>query len=261
MSDGGAKSTVSLLSVKKGGTRPPFEMNLKRFWPGVGTVTGMPRLLSLTMSDAPEALAGLGFTVDGVSVRIGPTAIVCSGSDNDGRGITGWMLSADDGPLPPTIDGLPTGSLTFGDATPAPTPAAPVHPNGVVAIDHLVVMTPDVDRTVSALTDLDMECRRRREGAAYGSTTMRQAFFWLGTGDDRVILEIVGPDTVDPAKAADPARFFGLALTCRDLDETAAFFGDLMKPPVDAVQSGRRIATLSSRAGLGVALAMMSPHP
>ncbi len=220
----------------------------------------MPRLLALTVSDAPEAYAGLGFGVDGVSVRIGSAALVCSGTIDAGRGVTDWMLSADDGPLPPTIDGLLTGSVTYGDATPEPAGSAPLHPNGVIGIDHLVVMTPDVDRTVGVLEDLDMECRRRREGAAYGSTTMRQAFFWLGTGDDRVILEVVGPELVDPTKANDPARFFGLALTCRDLDETAAFFGDLMKPPVDAVQEGRRIATLSSRAGLQVAVALMSPH-
>jgi hypothetical protein len=220
----------------------------------------MPRLLALTVSDAPEAMAGLGFVVDGVSVRIGSTAIVCSGQDRAGRGITDWMLSADDGALPESIDGLLTGSITYGDASPTAVPEPPTHPNGVVGIDHLVVMTPDIDRTVSAFEDLDMECRRRREGAAYGSTTMRQAFFWLGTGDARVILEVVGPETVDPVKANDPARFFGLALTCRNLDSTAAFFGDLMKPPVDAVQKGRRIATLSSRAGLGVALALMSPH-
>ncbi len=212
------------------------------------------------MSDAPEAFAGLGFVIDGVSVPIGSTALVCSGNDTAGRGVTDWLLSADDGPLPSSIDGLLTGSITYGDAVAAPMPAAPDHPNGVVAIDHLVVMTPDVDRTVAALVDLDIECRRRREGAAYGRETMRQAFFWLGTGDNRVILEVVGPELVDPAKANDPARFFGLALTCRDLDETVAFFGDLMKPPVNAVQEGRRIATLSSRAGLGVALALMSPH-
>jgi hypothetical protein len=219
----------------------------------------MPRLLSLTISDAPEALSGLGFTLDGISAQIGSTALVCAGNESAGRGIADWMLTADDGALPPLIDGLVTGSITHGDAAPT-TPLAPAHTNGVVAIDHLVVMTPNVDRTVAAFEDLDMECRRRREGAAYGSATMRQAFFWIGTGDDRVILEIVGPETVDPAKANDPAKFFGLALTCRDLDETAAFFGDLMKPPVEAVQKGRRIATLSSRAGLGVALAFMSPH-
>ncbi len=227
----------------------------------------MTCLLALTVADAPEVWSGLGFAVDAISVRIGSTSIVCSGSaENDppSKGITDWMLTADDGPLPERIDGLLTGSVTYGDGAPTATTPAARHTNGVTSIDHLVVMTPDVDRTVAALEDLGMECRRRREGAAYGSATMRQAFFWLGSPDgganERVILEVVGPDTVDPAKANDPAKFFGLALTCADLDSTAAFFGDLVKPPVEAVQAGRRIATLSSRAGSTVAIALMSPH-
>ena len=227
----------------------------------------MTRLLSLTVADAPEVWTGLGFAVDGVSVRIGPIAIICSGSnaaDASSKGITDWMLTANDGPLPERIDGLLTGSVTYGDAVPTPPPVGSRHTNGITGIDHLVVMTPDVDRTVAAFEDLDMECRRRREAAAYGSTKMRQAFFWLGDPnggpDGRVILEVVGPEAVDPARAADPAKFFGLALTSDDLDSTAAFFGDLMKPSVAAVQAGRRIATLSSRAGSTVAIAVMSPH-
>lgn len=228
----------------------------------------MPRLLSLTVSDAPGTWAGLGFTLDAIAVRIGGTAIVCSDAPATRppaqQGITDWMLSADDGPLPERLDGLLTGSLTMGDASAIAVSPAPRHVNGVESIDHLVVMTPDIDRTVAAFEDLDIECRRRRDGAAYASTAMRQAFFWLGNPDgppsDRVILEVVGPATVDPAKADDPSTFFGIALTCRDLDETAAFFGDLLKPPSAAVQSGRRIATLSSRAGSHVAIALMSPH-
>lgn len=229
----------------------------------------MPRLLSITVSDAPGTWSGLGFTLDRIAVRIGATAVLCSGDEAEsnsrgGRGITDWMLTADDGPLPERIDGLLTGSRTLGDAAPVVPHTARPHVNGVVAIDHLVVMTPDIDRTVCVLEDLGIECRRRREAAAYGRSAMRQAFFWLGNPDgdpqDRVILEVVGPEIIDPAKANEPAKFFGIALTCRDLDETAAFFGDLMKPPVDAVQSGRRIATLSSRAGAEVAIAFMSPH-
>ncbi len=135
-----------------------------------------------------------------------------------------------------------------------PAPAAPEHPNGVVAIDHVVVSTPDLERTVAALEGLGLECRRRREGAAYGSQRMRQAFFWLGD----VILEVVGPEQPDPARAEQPASFFGLALTCADLDATGAYLGERMKPPVEAVQQGRRISTISSKAGARVPIALMT---
>jgi hypothetical protein len=210
-------------------------------------------ILFLTVADEPETWASLGFTLDGRTVRIGSTAITLTGKNDTERGITGWVLG-DDSPLPERIDGLPTTTTPGPVRTPPP---APVHPNGITAIDHLVVSTPALSRTVEAFEDLGWECRRTREGAAYGEQKMRQAFFWLGD----VIVEVVGPETPDPAQIDRPASFFGLALTAEDLDATTAFFGDLMKPPIEAVQPGRRITTISSRGGSTVAIAVMSPHP
>jgi catechol 2,3-dioxygenase-like lactoylglutathione lyase family enzyme len=222
----------------------------------------VPLLRSLTIADDPATWESLGFTVDGRAVRIGSTALVLAGRDatfSDGspavNGFLDWILTADDGDLPASIDGIMTGTVVAADAP----PAAPVHPNGIIAIDHVVVSTPDVDRTADVLEDLGIECRRRRDGAAYGQQRMRQAFFWLGD----VILEVVGPETPDDdvERRSRPASFFGLALTAANLDETAAFFGERMKPPVDAVQPGRQITTISSKAGAAVPIAVMSPQP
>jgi catechol 2,3-dioxygenase-like lactoylglutathione lyase family enzyme len=219
----------------------------------------MTRLQYLRVADEPETWAALGFSVDGGTVWIGTVGIVCSGREL-GRGIVDWTLVSDDGAALPPLDGLPVWPH------PGPSSALPAdHVNGVVAIDHVVVSTPDLERTVAAFESAGLECRRRREGAAYGAQRMRQAFFWLGDADgpieQKVILEVVGPEEPDTARATEPARFFGLALTVRDLDSTLAFFGDLMKPPTDAVQPGRRITTISSRGGSSVAIAVMSPHP
>lgn len=212
----------------------------------------MSTILFLTVADDPETWAKLGFTLDGATVRLGSTAIALTGANPDEKGVTGWNLS-EDSPLPQFVEGLHT-TATPGPAT--PPPPAPQHPNGITAIDHLVVMTPNLPRTIAAFEDLGWECRRTREAAAYGEQEMRQAFFWFGD----VIVEVVGPQTPDPAKADSPSKFFGLALTASDLDATVAFFGDFMKPPIDAVQQGRRISTISSRAGSTVAIAVMSPH-
>jgi hypothetical protein len=209
------------------------------------------RILFLTVADDPATWKSLGFTLDGATVRLGSTAITLTGTTPDAKGITGWVV-AEDASLPETVDGLAT-TTTVGAPQP---PIAPSHPNGIIGIDHLVVSTPDIDRTVSIFEDLGWECRRRREGAAYGQEKMRQAFFWLGD----VIVEVVGPETVDPAKRDGAASFFGIALTADDLATTQAFFGDLMKPPVEAVQAGRQITTISSRGGSSVAIAVMSPH-
>ena len=214
----------------------------------------MPTLLILHVVDDPSTWTRIGFSVEGGRVRIGSTVVEFLGDEKaSNHGIAGWTL---DGSGPETIDGLSTSyALPLGVGT----PSVP-HANGVVSIDHLVVSTPDLERTVAVLEGLGMACRRRRDGAAYGTEKMRQAFFWLGEDAERVLLEVVGPATIDLSKANDPAKFFGLAVVSADLDATGAFYGDLMKPPTEAVQAGRRIATLSSRSGCKVALAFMSAH-
>ena len=59
----------------------------------------------------------------------------------------------------------------------------------------------------------------------------------------------------------DPG-FFGLALTVADLDATGALLGEHLGDQKDAVQDGRRIATLRHKElGMSVATALMSPEP
>jgi hypothetical protein len=211
----------------------------------------MTTIRNLSVADDPDTWARLGFVVVDQAVRIGSVTFNLTGAQDGVRGITSWLLG-DDEPLPAAIDGLVTSSISG----PTPEPRVPVHLNGIDGIDHLVVSTPDIDRTVNAFEDLDWECRRRREGAAYGQQRMRQAFFWFG----EVIVEVVGPETPDPARASDPASFFGIAFTASELATTQAFYGELMKPPVEAVQAGRLITTISSKAGSTLAIAVMSPH-
>ncbi|HMF82034.1 MAG TPA: hypothetical protein VKI01_02020 [Acidimicrobiia bacterium] len=58
-----------------------------------------------------------------------------------------------------------------------------------------------------------------------------------------------------------PPRFYGIAFTVRDLAATAAALGKRLGAVKQAVQPGRRIATLRREAGAGVPLAFMSPEP
>ncbi len=219
----------------------------------------MTALLYLTVADDVSTWTRLGFTADGSAVRVGGVTFVCANTVATGaKGITDWILHDPEGVLPSSIDGIVTGTTNV-----RPNVTRPVHPNGVTGIDHLVVRSPDLERTIAVLEDLDLPCRRRRDAGAYGSTSMKQAFFWLGAADDpneRIVLEVVGEAEPDPATKDQPASFFGIAFVCSDLDATAKFFGDLAKPPIDAVQPGRRITSISSRAGSSVAIALMSPH-
>ena len=203
----------------------------------------MAELAALLVGDPPDVWADLGFVVDDGAVHVSGVRHVLGGEK---KGIRDWSirgLGADvDG-----IDGAAFG-LPAGDAQPTPA-----HPNGVFALDHLVVVSPDLGRTIGALEAAGLDLRRTRDTGTYGAP-MQQAFFKLG----EVILELVGPK--EPS-GDGPIRFYGLAWTVRDLDETAAFLGDRLKPAKDAVQPGRRIATLASSGGSTVPHAFMSPEP
>jgi hypothetical protein len=57
------------------------------------------------------------------------------------------------------------------------------------------------------------------------------------------------------------AFFWGLAFLAPDLDATVAARGEQAGEIRDAVQPGRRIATLRRSAGLSVPVALMTPPP
>jgi hypothetical protein len=214
------------------------------------------RLVELVVADDPGPWRDAGFTVaDDGTLRLGDVSVRLVGAPDDPdapRGIVRWRvagLAVDDGDL----DGLPTEVVEAVDET-TPAPASEPHPNGVFRLDHVVVLTPDLDRTLAALGAAGLELRRIRDTTSYGSP-MRQAFFRLGP----TILEVVSGDTGTGIPAAEaPATWFGLAVDVDDLDATRAVLGDGLGDAKEAVQEGRRIATFRHRQlGLSVAVAAM----
>ena len=192
-----------------------------------------PRLTGLDLAADPERWRALGFAVDGRTLRVGGVEIRFVDGDGDGEqdgdgGLVGWHLdeSADPPPATPTADTR--------------------HENGATEIDHVVLMTPDLDATVDELAGRGFEARRTRD--AGGGVT--QVFYRLGGP----ILEVIGP------VAQTTPRLWGVVFTVDDLDATYERLGDtLLTPPKDAVQPGRRIATVKSEAQAGTAVAFMSP--
>jgi hypothetical protein len=149
------------------------------------------------------------------------------------------------------LDGLETAVTEEGEAVPGD------HRNGVDAIDHVVAFSPDLDRTIAVLERAGLSLRRVREEPTPAGAP-RQAFFRLG----KLILEVVQQPPSSPGfEPKGPARLWGLAFVCPDLDALAAELGGLVKGPRDAVQPGRRIATLTREAGLPVPVAFMTPGP
>jgi len=198
------------------------------------------------IADPPEAWRAAGFSVDddGVS-SVGTVRLRFAGAGS-GLGIVGWSLRGL--PTPADIDGVATVPSTAEQSTPAD------HPNGVLALDHAVLMSPDLERTERCLGAIGLLPRRRREGEL-GGAPIRQVFYRLGD----VVLELVGsPDAHDEG----PAHFWGLTFTVADIDASARFFGEHTGRVSDAVQPGRRITTLRHRAlGLSVATALITEDP
>ncbi len=205
----------------------------------------MHQLREILVGDHPEAWAAAGFSVRDATVRLGEVRLRLCGPDG-GRGMASIAVDgiADD------LDGVATHA---GSAGVDPS-AGLAHPNRVDAIDHLVVTTPDSDRTTTALESAGLEVRRVRRFEA-GGKARRQTFFWLG----RVILELMGPEE---ATGDGPARPWGLALTSADLDATVSWLGPQCSSARPAVQESRRIATIrTDELDISVPLAVMSPHP
>ncbi len=204
----------------------------------------------ILVGDPSAAWQAAGFAVDDDGTcRIGSVRVRLVGRDG-GKRILGWSLRG----APPArladgvLDGLPT------TASQAPPAAPAAHPNGATHIDHVVLLSPDLARTTAALAELDVEPRGERDTESYGAP-MRQVFFRLG----EVILELVGQR--EASGDGDPG-FFGLAVTVSDLDDAALELGEHLGSIKDAVQDGRRIATLRHRdLGMSVAIALMSPEP
>jgi glyoxalase/bleomycin resistance protein/dioxygenase superfamily protein len=248
-------------------------------------------LVELVISADPDAWRDAGFAVDGdgvsqiglVRLRLDPTA--------GAPGIRSWSFVAAPDPGLTDLDGLPTGHV---EPPPEPAPAD-VHPIGAAVIDHVVVLTPDLARTIATVErDLGVPLRRVRDAgpsSASGSPDEAGASAASGetgeTGDTggagqsggsgasgqsgaprppmrqaffrlgEVVLEVVGGAEPDPR--GGPAHWYGIAITVRDLDAAVRLLGERVGGAKPAVQPGRSIATVRERAGLGLPVALMSP--
>lgn len=204
---------------------------------------------SLQVADPAAAWTRAGFCVDDDDVcRVGGVRVRLVGRAR-GTGIVGWALRglpADS--RPDDVDGIPTETTQTDASAPA------THRNGVTAIDHVVLMSPHLDRTVRALVALGADPRRERD-AELGGRPIRQIFFRFSD----VVVEVVGsPGTA----GTGPASLWGITYVVADVEATAAFLGRRTTAVKQAVQPGRRITTLRHQDfGMSVRTAMISPQP
>lgn len=194
----------------------------------------------------PWAAIGIHFSSDG-RANVGNTWLYCDSQLPPG--LHSWVLC--DAPhAVSSIDGLVTSYVDD-------VPTLNIERNGgvgnsfqlkVVGVDHVVVNTPDLQRTSDALAGATGAPLKRVRDAGNG---VQQGFHRLGG----VIVEIVStPETPD-----GPAMFWGLVFVVDDLENVFNHVGpDVLSPPKPAVQPGRIIAAFRSAAQLGVPCALMT---
>lgn len=201
-------------------------------------MTALANVTEVAIGDDPLAWRDAGFTVAHGRCQLGTVQIALMGSTAD-RGYRHWTLAGQgDSKRVEHIDGMATHVAN----EPSPDGARQVvaHPNGARTIDHLVWLTPDGERTARAITSMTGAEVRRTRDASTPTRSLTQRFFRFGD----VILEVVS--TEPPGDG--PVAFFGIAVTVDDLDATVAALGSRVSEIRPAVQPGRRVATLRTKA-------------
>ncbi len=183
-------------------------------------------LVELVLGGRRAPWAAFGLPADGV---VGGVRLAFA--EDEPPGLRRWALRD----LRATaLDGLPTAHAAAGDVVPDPAPGGPL-----LAVDHVVAVTDDGERTVTALRAAGLD-HRRTAGAA--------AFLVVGPA----LLEVVERAEAPPGRAT----FWGITFVVADPDAPREHVG----PARAAVQPGRRIATVRPGAGLGLPVALISPR-
>lgn len=205
------------------------------------SATTTPRLAGISVPGTPAPWRRLGFDCGDPGFLAGEVAIVFGGTGEQ----PGLAFDRDAGAL----EGLAAATVA---PQPEPLPEKH-HPNAVTGIDHVVIATPDVDRTSGALEDAGLRCLGERS-ATIGGRAVEQRFHHAGG----CLLELVGKEG---AHGEGQPSVWGVTFVTSDIDSLPALEPSPVASIRDAVQPGRRIATVTSDAGLPVRVAFMDPRP
>ena len=122
------------------------------------------------------------------------------------------------------------------------------NPNSVEYLEHIVVMTPDLDIATAANEAAGVPCKRIRE-VGNGA---RQAFFKL----EQTVIEVVGPARGKPG-------CWGIALMCTDIAKAVATARDgglQATEPKLAIQGGQIARIVEPLDGVAIAFMQAGPR-
>ncbi len=128
------------------------------------------------------------------------------------------------------------------------------HPNGVVAVDHVVVAS---DRPAATRADFEAAGFEPRRPATRGSgeDERSEVFFWSGS----TLIELVGPVS-EAGDGLPRATIWGVTFVVNDIAALSRLEGNPVDDPRSAVQLGRQIAIARAELRLGLGVAFITPH-
>lgn len=199
--------------------------------------TGDAPLVQLVVGGSAEPWRVLGLpvveTADGMVLPTSNCPVIWPGGDLP----SGSVMLAVEHAAADQIDGL-----ALAPVAETVTPDS----GSALSVDHLVINTDDLERTSGEIARVTGHpLKRIRDAGAF-----RQGFHRLGRGG--LILEVVDRPGVSAPHC------WGFVITVDDLDALVDASKGLIGEPRDAVQPGRRIATVTEAAGLGTAVAFMT---
>lgn len=212
----------------------------------------MTRLVALEIGGETTPWTSIGLRLADGACRIADVELRFT---HGSPGISGWVFAVAMLQGEPvrdvvhtSVNGIPT-TIIPADG-PSVSGPSPFGPTVAVGLDHVVVNTADPEAFRSAIADvLGLELRRVRP---IGNG--REQWFYK---PENTVIEVV----TTPDMPAGPARLWGAVASVEDIEALASTLGDgLVSTPKQAVQPGRRIATVREAAGLGVPFALMTPH-
>lgn len=193
------------------------------------------RLAGIEVPGGAAAWEALGFSVDGGAIAVANGAVFTGASQ------VGIVLD-DTATEQASLEGVPIAGgrgVHSGE-----------HANGALELDHIVLTTDSLDRTSTAVEAAwGLPQRRVRD-----TGSVRQAFHRFADADGArgCIVEIV------ERRGMESTTLWGLVVNVADLDAAVAAGDGLVGEAKEAVQPGRRIATVRREAGLPLAVALMS---
>ena len=207
------------------------------------SVSDSPQMSELHLPGEPSLWEAIGFSVVGGSFVLGQ--VTC----NVGSAGPGWAFAGTDA-VPNELCGVPT---TVANLTPT-SGSSLGHPNGALKVDHVVLVSQSPTKTAQELEAFGMVAKGARVLGS-GGAQRAAVLFWSG----ELLIELVGPAAEGP-DAKSLAQIWGVTFVVASFDRIAEIADGLLSPPRDAVQPGRQIVTIDRSAGLGVAVAFITPH-